>query len=139
MRCGLTAALSMLGDLAGDELRQACQDTDIFALPSYREGFPTVIAEAMDPGQPLISTQIRGAADVLVQETNASFVPLGGLTSWVRVSSDCCKTKHFERAWEPRTTRRWRSSTRDGRQPAHRITRVALRPSAHATLSAPVR
>ena len=75
MRQGLTAAVSMPGYLAGDELRQAYQDADVFVLPSYREGFPTVIAEAMDAGLPIITTQIRGAADVLVQETNALFVP----------------------------------------------------------------
>ena len=76
-RAGLTPFVKMPGWLAGDDLREAYLGADVFVLPSYREGFPTVIAEAMDAGLPIITTEIRGAADILEQETNVLFVPPG--------------------------------------------------------------
>jgi glycosyltransferase involved in cell wall biosynthesis len=76
-RQGLTAATSMPGYLVGDDLRGAYREASVFVLPSYREGFPTVISEAMDAGLPIITTRIRGAADILAQDVNALFVPPG--------------------------------------------------------------
>jgi glycosyltransferase involved in cell wall biosynthesis len=46
----------------------------IFVFPSWDEGFPTVLAEAMDSGLPVVTTHIRGAADHLIPEQNALFV-----------------------------------------------------------------
>ena len=137
MRHGLTPAVSMPGYLAGDELRQAYQDADVFVLPSYREGFPTVIAEAMDAGLPIVTTQIRGAADVLVQETNALFVPPRRpellAENLVRLlQDDDTPSAHGSR--ERREGGRVRASC--GRSPVHRASRVALRATARAALSA---
>ena len=76
-RYGLAEVVTMPGHLGGDDLRRVYREATVFVLPSYREGFPTVIAEAMDAGLPIVTTNIRGAADVLAQETNALFVPPG--------------------------------------------------------------
>jgi glycosyltransferase involved in cell wall biosynthesis len=64
------------GHLAGSELAKAYASADVFVLPSYSEGFPTAITEAMDAGLPIITTRIRGMADHLAQGENALFVPV---------------------------------------------------------------
>lgn len=73
---GLSAHVTLTGYLNKDCLSQAYQQANIFVLPSYHaEGFPTVIAEAMDDGLPIVTTFVRGAADHLVPEVNALFIP----------------------------------------------------------------
>jgi glycosyltransferase involved in cell wall biosynthesis len=72
---GLTEYVTFTGYLTGNALAQAYQQADIFVLPSWSEGFPTVIAEAMDAGLPIVTTHIRGAADRLREGVHALFVP----------------------------------------------------------------
>ena len=39
---------------------------DVFALPSYREGMPLVILEAMAAGKPVVTTNVRGCREEVV-------------------------------------------------------------------------
>jgi glycosyltransferase involved in cell wall biosynthesis len=64
----------MAGYLSGSDLHREYHKATIFVLPSWSEGFPTVLAEAMDAGLALVTTRIRGAADHLIEGTNALFV-----------------------------------------------------------------
>jgi len=74
-RLGLAAHVTLAGYLQGEALRSAYRLADLFVLPTYHEGFPTVIAEAMDAGLPIVTTPLRGAADCLREGENALFVP----------------------------------------------------------------
>jgi glycosyltransferase involved in cell wall biosynthesis len=65
--------VTMRGYLPGAELAPEYERATIFVLPSWSEGFPTVLAEAMDAGLPIVTTPIRGAADHLVEGENALF------------------------------------------------------------------
>lgn len=47
---------------------------DVFVLPSWSEGFPTVIAEAMDAGLPVVTTRTHGMADHLQDGVNGLLV-----------------------------------------------------------------
>jgi glycosyltransferase involved in cell wall biosynthesis len=64
------------GYVEGAELTRLYGTADVFALPTYhKEGFPTVILEAMSAGLPIVTTRWRGPADHLVEGENVLFVP----------------------------------------------------------------
>src|SRR5581483_8323090 len=89
---GLEDRVTLAGFLEGPPLHAAYRAADVFVFPSYREGFPTAVTEAMAAGLPVVTTQLRGMADHLVPETNALFVEPGdtaGLTAALeRVAGD---------------------------------------------------
>jgi glycosyltransferase involved in cell wall biosynthesis len=49
---------------------------DIFCLPSYREGMPRSIIEAMMMGLPVVATNIRGAREEVIPEETGLLVPV---------------------------------------------------------------
>lgn len=48
---------------------------DVFCLPSWREGMPRTIIEAMAMGLPVVATDIRGAREEVVPEQTGLLVP----------------------------------------------------------------
>lgn len=48
---------------------------DLFCLPSWREGMPRTIIEAMMIGKPVLATDIRGAREEVVSEQTGLLVP----------------------------------------------------------------
>jgi glycosyltransferase involved in cell wall biosynthesis len=50
---------------------------DVFVLPSHREGFGLVLAEAAAMGVPVIATNIRGCREAVEHGRNGFLVPLG--------------------------------------------------------------
>jgi glycosyltransferase involved in cell wall biosynthesis len=72
---GIADNVEMLGHVSGPDLARCYEEADAFVLPSYREGFPTVLLEAMSAGLPIVTTALRGAVDRLEEGVNALFVP----------------------------------------------------------------
>lgn len=48
---------------------------DVFCLPSWREGMPRTIIEAMMMGKPVVATDIRGSREEVVPELTGLLVP----------------------------------------------------------------
>jgi glycosyltransferase involved in cell wall biosynthesis len=76
-QAGVSSKLTLTGYLRGDDLRAAYQVADLLALPSYSEGLPLVVLEAMAAGLPIVTTGIRGMADHLRDGVNGRLVPPG--------------------------------------------------------------
>jgi glycosyltransferase involved in cell wall biosynthesis len=75
---GVDDIVTSHGQVGPDALARLYGHSDVFVFPTYwKEGFPTVLAEAMYAGLPIVTTQIRGAADHLAEGVNALFVPPG--------------------------------------------------------------
>jgi glycosyltransferase involved in cell wall biosynthesis len=49
---------------------------DVFCLPSWREGFPVTVLEAMMAGRAIVGTQIRGIREMIRTEEHGLLVPI---------------------------------------------------------------
>ena len=63
-----------------DEDRQTANMADIFILPSYNEGLPIAILEAMSYGCPIISTTVGGIPAVVKHGVNGYLINPGNIT-----------------------------------------------------------
>lgn len=57
-----------------DDVRPYLALSDLFVLPSYREGLPNVLIEAGSSGIPLLATNINGCNEVIIPEHNGVLV-----------------------------------------------------------------
>lgn len=65
-KLGIAEAVTFTGRLAnGDEVRKVIASADIFALPTFAEGLPRVLLEAMAEGLPCLSSPICGIPEIL--------------------------------------------------------------------------
>jgi len=64
------------GRADGVELRDLYRNADVFVLPSYWEGMPLVLLEALAMGLPIVATDITGNREVVVHGENGLLVPI---------------------------------------------------------------
>lgn len=57
------------------------RESDVFVLPSYVEGFPNAVIEAMASGLPAIVTQVGGLKDIIQNGKNGYVVETGSVFS----------------------------------------------------------
>lgn len=79
-REGLSGVVRLCGPRSLREVYAALTEADVFTLLSelgpegYRDGFPTVILEAMAAGLPIVSTWISGTPEMVVHEETGLLV-----------------------------------------------------------------
>lgn len=80
---GLRDRVSITGWVSSDEVREQLMDCTALVLPSFAEGLPVVIMEAMALGRPVITTYIAGIPELVIAGENGWLVPAGSLESLV--------------------------------------------------------
>lgn len=58
-----------------DDVRSALRSCTVFVLPSYREGTPRAVLEAMAIGRPIITTDVPGCRETVKNGKNGYLVP----------------------------------------------------------------
>lgn len=58
-----------------EDVRPAIAQADVYVLPSYREGAPRTVLEAMAMGRPIITTDVPGCREMVVEGVNGFLVP----------------------------------------------------------------
>ena len=66
--------IEFLGKLS--DVRQAISDSSVYVLPSYREGTPRTVLEAMAMGRAVITTDAPGCRETVVDGDNGFLVPV---------------------------------------------------------------
>jgi colanic acid/amylovoran biosynthesis glycosyltransferase len=74
---GLTAEVSITGWAPASEVKRHLIESRIMVLPSFAEGLPVVIMEALALGRPVISTHIAGIPELLRDGINGWLIPPG--------------------------------------------------------------
>lgn len=64
-RAGLGDMVEFKGWVTGPEKEKLLESSDVFVLPSYYEGSPVALLEAMSYGKPVISTIVGGIPEVV--------------------------------------------------------------------------
>jgi glycosyltransferase involved in cell wall biosynthesis len=74
--------LDYLGHL--QDVRPAIANCTVYVLPSYREGTPRTVLEAMAMGRPIITTDAPGCRETVVHGDNGFLVPVKAVDALVQ-------------------------------------------------------
>jgi glycosyltransferase involved in cell wall biosynthesis len=74
---GLEQFIHIQPSVTGAEKIRLFRSADIFVYPSYHEGMPMAVIEAMACGLPIIATQVGGLPDLVYPDVNGFLVPAG--------------------------------------------------------------
>ena len=69
------------GYLSQDEVAEALANADIAVLPSFAEGVPVFLMEALASGKPVIATQVAGVGELVKTGETGLLVPPGDVDS----------------------------------------------------------
>lgn len=72
------------GWISGKSKEDLLTNCDIYALPSYNEGLPMSILEAMSHGKPIVSTMIAGIPECVVNGKNGFLINPGDVDALAR-------------------------------------------------------
>jgi glycosyltransferase involved in cell wall biosynthesis len=71
------ADVTFAGALGADEVTGVLRRADVFCLPSFAEGVPVVLMEAMASGLPVVTTSVMGIPELVRDGVSGVLVPPG--------------------------------------------------------------
>jgi len=80
-RLGIMGSVSFPGWVRPEEMSDYYREATIFCLPSFDEGLPMSILEAMSYSLPVVCTPVGGVPDLVVDGNNGLFVETGNSES----------------------------------------------------------
>jgi glycosyltransferase involved in cell wall biosynthesis len=77
------SGVELKGFVSGSQKKAAFEDAHVFVFPSYGEGMPNAVLEAMGFGLPVITTPVGGVVDFFVPGKNGYFVSINNIQDMV--------------------------------------------------------
>ena len=74
-RLGMDEVVHFLGPVFGAKKHALWQETDVFVFPTYAEGLPYALLEAMAAGTPTVACAVGAIPDVMQDGVHGFFVP----------------------------------------------------------------
>jgi glycosyltransferase involved in cell wall biosynthesis len=74
---GLAERVAFHGYRSQTEVAEALPEADVFVLPSFAEGLPVVLMEALAAQVPVVTTQIAGVPELVQEGVSGRLVPPG--------------------------------------------------------------
>jgi len=84
-RRGLQDRVVFLGYRSQAEVAAELAQTDVFVLPSFAEGVPVVLMEAMAAQVPVLTTRIAGVPELVEDGVTGRLVPPGNVAAFAQV------------------------------------------------------
>lgn len=76
-RVGLSDVVELVGAIGQDEILAHYHWANVFCLPSFQEGLPVVLMEAMSTGLPVVTTRIAGIGELVHDRVNGRLLTPG--------------------------------------------------------------
>jgi glycosyltransferase involved in cell wall biosynthesis len=80
-RLGLGGRVRITGWLSGAEVRQEILAARALVLPSFAEGLPVVLMEALALGRPVLTTYVAGIPELVAHGVNGWLIPAGSVAA----------------------------------------------------------
>jgi len=93
---GIADQVRITGWIGGDTVRKEILQARALVLPSFAEGLPVVLMEAMALGRPVISTYIAGIPELVLNGINGWLIPAGDVQALAEAMRDVIE--HDDRA-----------------------------------------
>jgi colanic acid/amylovoran biosynthesis glycosyltransferase len=98
-RHSLRKHVRITGWISGDQVRRELEASRALVLPSFAEGLPVVIMEALALGRPVVSTFVAGIPELVRNGIEGWLVPAGSVSELV-AALRCALTSPVERLAE---------------------------------------
>ncbi len=72
---GLTDCVELIGEISREGVRQRLRDSHVLLHPSYSEGIPNSVLEAMSCGLPVVVTDVGGTGEVMTDKVHGFLCP----------------------------------------------------------------
>lgn len=86
---GLEEHVELAGWMSNAEVRRAIRDARALVLPSFAEGLPVVLMEALALGRPVIATYVAGIPELVAERDCGWLVPAGNAERLAGVIRQC--------------------------------------------------
>jgi glycosyltransferase involved in cell wall biosynthesis len=86
---GLQSCVRITGWLSGDQVRREIEAARALVLPSFAEGLPVVLMEAMALRRPVISTYVAGIPELVQTGEHGWLVPAGDINALEQAMREC--------------------------------------------------
>jgi len=94
---GLEDRITLIGACLSERVAQWLAAANVLALPSYNEGYPNVVIEALSCGRPVIATNVGGILELVNENSGILIAPRNS-----RALAEAIETA-MERNWDERS------------------------------------